>query len=86
MNKNAQKVTLLVLLDLSAAFDTVRRNILLERLRLSFGLSGNALDWWASYLSDRTQRVGVNDGLSGIFKQGVAQGSFLGPSSLYGLH
>ena len=54
---------------------------LLERLRLRFGESGNALDWFASYLSDRTQRVGVNGGLSGIFplKQGVPQGSCLRP-------
>ena len=54
MIMDAQKVTLLVLLDLSTAFDTVRHDILLERLRLRFDVSGNALDWLASYVSDRT--------------------------------
>ena len=81
MNMNAQKVTLLVLLDLSAAFDTVQHDILLERLRSKFGVDGGALSWFASYLSDRTQRVRVNGGLSDVFpvKQGVPQGSCLGP-------
>ena len=71
----AQKVTLLVLLDLSAAFDTVRHDTLLNCL----GVDGKALEWFASYLADRTQRV--NDGLSSAFplRQGVPQGSCLGP-------
>ena len=51
----------------------------IERLRLRFGVSGNALDWFASYLSDRTQRVGINGGLLGIFplQQGIPRGSCL---------
>ena len=60
----AQKVTLLVLLDLSAAFDTVRHDTLLNRLKSRFGVDGKALEWFASYLADRTQRVTVNDGLA----------------------
>ena len=77
----AQKVTLLVLLDLSAAFDTVRHDILLNRLKSRFGVDGKALEWFASYLADRTQRVTVNNGLSSAFplRQGVPQGSCLGP-------
>ena len=77
----AQKVTLLVLLDLSAAFDTVRHHILLNRLKSRFGVDGKALEWFALYLADRTQRVTVNDGLSSAFplRQGVPQGSCLGP-------
>ena len=70
LNMDAQKVTLVALLDLSAAFDTVRHDILLDRLRSS-----------TSYLSDRTQRVAGNGGLSDSFPlaQGVPQGSCLGP-------
>ena len=81
LNMEAQKVTLLVLLDLSAAFDTVRHDILLNRLKSSFGADGKALEWFASYLADRTQCVAVNDGLSSAFplRQGVPLGSCLGP-------
>ena len=72
---------MLVLLDLSAAFDTVRHDTLLNRLKSRFGVDGKALEWFASYLADRTQRVTVNDGLSSVFplRQGVPQGSCLGP-------
>ena len=54
LNMEAQKVTLLVLLDLSAAFDTVRHDTLLNRLKSRFGVDGKALEWFASYLADRT--------------------------------
>ena len=81
MNMDTQKVTLLVLLDLSAAFDTVRHDILLDRLPTAMGVSGKALEWFTSYLSGRSQQVAVNGGLSSSFplKQGVPQGSCLGP-------
>ena len=82
LNMDAQKVTLLVLLDLSAAFDTVRHDILLDRLRSRLGVTDQALNcWFTSYLFDRTQRVSVNGGLSDTFPlaQGVPQGSCLGP-------
>ena len=70
--KNDSKVTLLALLDLSAAFDTVRHDILLDRLRSRLGVTDQALNWFTSYLSDRTQHVGVNGGLSDTFP--LAQG------------
>ena len=80
LNMDAQKVTLLVLLDLSAAFDTVRHDILLDRLRSSLGVTEKGFNWFKSNLSDRAQRVAVNGGLSDTFPlaQGVPQGSCLG--------
>ena len=81
LNMDAQKVTLVALLDLSAAFDTVRHDILLDRLRSRLRVTDQALNWFTSYLSDRTQRVAGNGGLSDSFPlaQGVPQGSCLGP-------
>ena len=74
-------MTLLVLLDLSAAFDSVDPNILLTRLRSKPGLNGTALLWLCSYLSGRTQRISVQGALSKVFhlRYGVPQGSCLGP-------
>ena len=47
----------LVLLDLSAAFDTVDHDMLLRRLQMSFGIDGVALDWFQCYLVGRMQYV-----------------------------
>ena len=60
---------------------SVRHETLLSRLRSRFGVDGKALDWFASYLADRSQRVAVEGGVSSTFplKQGVPQGSCLGP-------
>ena len=74
-------MVVLVLLDLSAVFDTIDHNILLSRLRSHFGITGNALNWFASYLSDRSLMVKVGQYFSQIvqLKYGVPQGSVLGP-------
>ena len=76
-----KKVTLLGLLDLSAAFDCVDHAILLQRLTNRFGIVGTALDWIKSFLSDRTQQVSYNHRLSSVGHLicGVPQGSVLGP-------
>ena len=68
---------IMVLLDLSAAFDTLDHNILISRLETSFGVTGNALKWLASYLSDRQQSVVINGEISTPLKLsfGVPQGS-----------
>ena len=77
---NNKEVTLLVLLDLSAAFDTVDHAILLHRLK-NIEITGLVHDWFSSYLSGRTQAVFL-DGVSSDsfnFTCGVPQGSVLGP-------
>ena len=55
MAKETQHVSILIMLDLSAAFDTIDHSLLLSRLTEWFGFAGKYLDWVSSYLSDRTQ-------------------------------
>jgi hypothetical protein len=76
-----KSVTALVLLDLSAAFDTVDHSILLTRLSNYFGFSDSALNLLTSYLSNRTQSVVVDSVSSNtsLLDTGVPQGSVLGP-------
>ena len=72
---------ILVLLDLSAAFDTLDHQILLARLRKYFNLTETALKWFSSYLLGRSQRVSIEDATSPprCLEYGVPQGSILGP-------
>ena len=78
---------ILVLLDLSPAFDTVDYSILLNRLNHCFGIGGKALTWFRSYLLNRTQFVYVENERSSnrCLKYGVPQGSVLGPA-LYSMY
>src|SRR6187399_158774 len=78
---NQQKVSALVLLDLSAAFDTIDHQILLSRLSSIFGFSDTALSLIKSYLTDRSQYVTIGDHRSSPvpITTGVPQGSVLDP-------
>ena len=81
-----QEVTCLVLLDLSAAFDTVDHSILLSGQEQCFGIKGTALSCIKLYLSNRTQCIVISDTNTDGTKSesmflffGVPQGSVLGP-------
>ena len=68
-----------VLLNLSAAFNTVNHALFLARLQKSFGISGTVLQWFNSYLPERTQFVTLscNDTNSTVFIRDLpVQGAF----------
>jgi len=75
------KVSILVLLDLNAAFDTVDHNILLSVLRDQFSIDNTAYNWFQLYLSDQQQSFVYNGQQTTFFPLdcSVPQGSVLGP-------
>ena len=75
------KISVIVLLDLSAAFDTIDHEILLHRLHNVFGYGDTVLSWFQSYLENQTQTVVVHGKHStpASLRYGVPQGSVLGP-------
>ena len=75
-----KKISILVLMETSKAFDTINLNILLFRIR-SLGVSPPALDWFKSYFNVRYQYVRIGDVVSQSLPvdYGVPQGSILGP-------
>ena len=75
------KIAFLGLLDMSAAFDTVDHGILISRLECTYSVCGVALNWFRSYLKDRTMEVRwFGDHSPGVdLRYGVPQGSILGP-------
>jgi len=78
---DGRKAVILVLLDLSAAFDTIDHEIMCSRQDRLLGLSGKPLAWFRSYLAVRTQCVSVEEALSEVLCLlfGVPQGSVMGP-------
>ena len=75
------EATAVVLLDQSAAFDTIDHSTLIECLSSWFGVGGVVLDWFRSYLSDHYQCIKIGSVLSDAKRllYGVPQGSVLGP-------
>lgn len=77
---DAGLLSTLILLDLSAAFDTISHRLLLERLA-NIGVHGSVHQWFTSYLTDRTLFVQIMSckSESSAFTEGGPQGSVLGP-------
>ena len=80
-----KEVMCLVMLDLSSAFDTISPELILKRMKYRFSITDTVLLWIESFLTNRTQVVKVSnrDGMAisskKVLKQGVLQGSVLGP-------
>lgn len=81
LSLDSRQSAILVLLDLSAAFDTISHNILIKRLT-EIGIGGAVLEWFESYLANRLFRVQLDDFISPnkIIDKGVPQGSILSPT------
>lgn len=79
-NMDHRKMSVIVLLDMSKAFDSIRHDLMLRKLR-NVGLSEIACTWFESYLTQRQQVVKIQDTLSSPLPLtvGVPQGSILGP-------
>ena len=87
LNMDNQRVTLLVPLDLSSAFDTVDHEILLPRFQITLSIADTALQCFRPYLAGSSQRVLLNGSFSEDFSlpHGVQEGSSLGPLLFYNL-
>ena len=74
-------ISVLALLDFSSAFDTIDHPIVVHRLHTDFGFTVTVLQWFSSYLTDRTNYVSLSNHCSAFthVHSGVPQGSVLGP-------
>ena len=83
-----RKMVSLVLLDLSAAFDTIDHNILLRQIESTFGIAGSCLEWFRDYLSKRCQIVHIDNKVSEPkkFQLWCSPGVSAWPHSFYHVH
>ena len=74
-NTEAKNMTGILLWDLSAAFDTLEAELLCKKLEI-YGFTKKTVQWYKSFLSNRTQRVKIEDSVSGLVNltSGVPQG------------
>ena len=73
-------IVILILLDLTVAFDTIDHDVLFSRMESTLGITGPALEWFRSYLHDYTLQVQIDDSFSALQEilRSVPQGSVLG--------
>ena len=81
LSLNKGNISVLALLDFYSAFDTIDHTILVHRLHTDFGFTDTVLQWFSSYLTDRTHYVSLCNHCSDFapVHSGVPQGSVLGP-------
>ena len=81
LSLNKGNISVLALLDFSSAFDTIDHTILVHRLHTDFGFTDAVLQWFSSYLTDRTHYVSLSNHCSAFahVRSGVPQGSVLVP-------
>ena len=81
LSLNKGNISVLALLDFSSAFDAIDHTILVHRLHTDFGFTDTVLQWFSSYLTDRTHYVSLSNHCSAFapVHSGVPQGSVLGP-------
>ena len=81
LSLNKGNISVLALLDFSSAFDTIDHTILVHRLHTDFGFTDTVLQWFSSYLTDRTHYVSLSNHCSAFapVHSGVPHGSVLGP-------
>ena len=80
LSLNKGNISVLALLDFYSAFDTIDHTILVHRLHTDFGFTDTVLQWFSSYLTDRTHYVSLSNHCSAFspVHSGVPHGSVLG--------
>ena len=81
LSLNKGNISVLTLIDVSSAFDTIDNTILVHRPHTDFGFTDDILQWFSSYLTDRTHYVSLSNHCSDFtpVHSGVPQGSVIGP-------